>query len=131
MANTTDKGNNKKPILVSGIPRTGSTWLAKTLSYSNGTQYVHEPDDEKSSLLALIFKKKMHRYPYIKKSDINNNYYTLFYNAFYGNERKRGLDRTYKLHQKIYRRLFSIDPNFIEKMIQTKCEYFHNFWGGF
>ena len=55
-------------ILLSGVPRSGSTWLSEVLCFQ-GIARVHEPDNEMNSILGLIFKKGMHRFPFLKAND--------------------------------------------------------------
>jgi len=104
----------RKPILVAGIPRSGSTWLAKTLSISSNAKYIHEPDNEKKNLVAFIAKNHIHRYPYLKKSDKNDLYYKLWESAFKG----------INFHNKISRR-FRTNNQFVEKQIGYKCDLIH------
>jgi len=40
------KGNSS-PILIAGLPRTGTTWLASILSTASGIKYLHEPFNPK------------------------------------------------------------------------------------
>ena len=34
---------NKTPILITGIHRSGSTWIGNTIGYSSNVKYIHEP----------------------------------------------------------------------------------------
>ncbi|AMM41429.1 sulfotransferase domain protein [Candidatus Desulfofervidus auxilii] len=74
----------RKIILIVGIPRSGTTWIAKILSKSTGAYYLHEPDNEKNNILAYIFKKGLHRYPYLNANDHLDSYYKLWEIAFKG-----------------------------------------------
>ena len=35
--------NNMKPLLVTGCPRSGTTWVGKMMSKCKNTAYLHEP----------------------------------------------------------------------------------------
>lgn len=48
--------NKKKPILVSGSHRSGSTWLGKMIDLSNEIGYIHEPFNRSSGLSGELFK---------------------------------------------------------------------------
>ena len=37
------RDGTKTPILVAGLPRTGTTWIASVLGATAGTTYFHEP----------------------------------------------------------------------------------------
>ena len=50
-------------ILVLGAPRAGTTWVAEVLGAHPHLEYVHEPDNEKISLLAQIGKRHLDRFP--------------------------------------------------------------------
>jgi len=76
--------NKKRTILVCGVPRSGTTWIANVLSNSPKAYYLHEPDNEQDNILAYIFKKGMHRYPYLNVNDHAASYYKLWKIAFEG-----------------------------------------------
>jgi len=109
-----------KPILVCGIPRSGTTWLGQILSQSPNVNYVHEPDDEKKYFSAFKLKENMHRFPYLTRKDKNIYYKKLWFNAFWGQERVRPMDRNDYLY-KILKKLFFLSPCSIEKDICRKC----------
>ena len=73
----------KKQIILLGVPRSGTTWLAKILTASGEVTYIHEPDNERHTYSAYYYKRGLERFPYIKKGEENKNYYKLFYNAFH------------------------------------------------
>jgi hypothetical protein len=57
-----------RPILVLGPPRSGSSWVAQILSLTDGAEYIHEPDNEKTSLLGWLFKRELARFPRLPDS---------------------------------------------------------------
>jgi hypothetical protein len=50
-------------VLVLGVPRSATTWVATVLASAPGSELVMEPDNEKSSLLAALLKKGVSRFP--------------------------------------------------------------------
>lgn len=75
---------NHQPILLAGIPRSGSTWAGKILASADGRRYIHEPDNEKLHPLAYELKKDLHRYPYLPMSGSHKGYETLWQLIFSG-----------------------------------------------
>jgi hypothetical protein len=53
----------ERPVLVTGFPRSGTTWLAQALAAGLGAAYNHEPDNEKLHLAALAGKRGLGRFP--------------------------------------------------------------------
>ncbi|MTI65733.1 MAG: sulfotransferase [Firmicutes bacterium] len=106
---------DNKPILISGIPRSGSTWLAKVLSNSPDSLYIHEPDNEKHYLKAFFLKEKLHRYPYLKKSQRSDLYYRLWESIL--TEDFNNIANS----SKVFQTMQSVNPFFIEREIGKKC----------
>lgn len=50
------KSSNKKPILVTGIHRSGSTWVGKMLGLASEIGYIHEPFNRNSGISRDLFK---------------------------------------------------------------------------
>lgn len=75
---------NDPPILIIGPPRSGTTWIAKALTTSQNTQYIHEPDNEKTNITAYYLKKNLPRFPYLSKNANNENFKKIFELAFNG-----------------------------------------------
>ena len=46
-----------------GPPRSGTTWIAQAIRHGAGCRYVHEPDNERYSPLALRLKAGLGRFP--------------------------------------------------------------------
>lgn len=74
--------NSKKPILIIGTPRSGTTWTANILAQSPQTIYIHEPDNERTSFLGYLNKLRCHRMPYLNENKSNSEYFQLFDQAF-------------------------------------------------
>ncbi len=66
------------PILIVGLPRSGTTWIGSILSSVPGTSYVFEPDNEKLSPAAWLCKRKLHRFPYLTAQDEARDYAPLW-----------------------------------------------------
>jgi hypothetical protein len=37
---------NNNPILIAGLPRSGTTWVGEVISQAKDVRYVFEPDNE-------------------------------------------------------------------------------------
>lgn len=73
----------KQHILVAGIPRSGSTWIANMLTTNQHLQYIHEPDNERHTYTAYYYKRNLPRFPVLFPGDQDEQYYQLFYHAFF------------------------------------------------
>jgi len=58
-----ERTRERPPVLVAGLPRSGSTWTAKILAAAPGCDAVMEPDNEKTSAPAISAKRGLGRYP--------------------------------------------------------------------
>ncbi len=74
----------EQPILIAGLPRSGTTWVAEALSRAPGTRYIHEPDNEKFMPAAWLLKSRLHRYPYLSPADRDESFERLWAAAFAG-----------------------------------------------
>lgn len=110
-------------ILVSGLPRSGTTWLASVLATGANADYVHEPDDEKTWLSAQWFKRGVHRFPSAEEAQNCADYKRLWRTAFLGRSRGRPMDAP-----SILRRLRSLvrptKPT-LELAVGEKCGLCH------
>lgn len=52
-----------RPVLVVGLPRSGTTWVARVLGTAPGAVVVEEPDNEKTSPAAVAAKRRLGRFP--------------------------------------------------------------------
>jgi hypothetical protein len=59
---------NNKPILLAGLPRSGTTWVGEIMSQADDVKYVFEPDNEKINAYAWLCKSGHHRFPHIEQS---------------------------------------------------------------
>ncbi len=69
------------PLVVFGIPRSGTTWVAESLAASGERHYVHEPDNEALSVAGYLAKDGMHRFPWSGDPALTPAYAGLFARA--------------------------------------------------
>ncbi|HEU5139905.1 MAG TPA: sulfotransferase [Bacillales bacterium] len=74
--------DHKKPIMLSGLPRSGTTWTSDVLKQADDIFYMHEPDNERLYLKTLLLKDEVHRYPYLKKGQEAPLYHKLWKDLF-------------------------------------------------
>lgn len=67
----------RKPLLVTGAPRSGTTWVGRMLTASGEFHYIHEPFNPDHPFDIQIFKLKMPRYMMYVTDELRN------YNASY------------------------------------------------
>ncbi len=56
-------GPGRPPVVIVGLPRSGTTWTMRVLGTSPGTVKVLEPDHEEKFAAAIHAKRKLGRYP--------------------------------------------------------------------
>src|SRR5262245_13023972 len=69
---------DSQPILIVGLPRSGTTWVGEVFSSAHNTRYIFEPDNEGLSPLAWLYKKDIHRFPYLTSKDRSVGYHQLW-----------------------------------------------------
>jgi len=89
------------PVLLVGLPRSGTTWLAKVMAETEGAVLVSEPDNEGLRPSALRAKRSLGLYPVLKPGDRAPRYERLWDVAFAGGPR-----RPFDLRERAARRLF-------------------------
>lgn len=99
-------------VLVAGLPRSGTTWISKVLSCDDKTKYIHEPDNERQSLLSLVYKDSLRRFPVLGENDECEKYKTLFEKAYSG-----FFLEPYGKPSNVIRDLFALDLEELEKRI--------------
>lgn len=72
------------PILVAGLPRSGTTWIGRVLGRTEGTAYVHEPDNHVVRPEAWLAKRGHGPYPALEPGDGADEYERLWARAFAG-----------------------------------------------
>jgi len=78
--------NGCPPILIVGLPRSGTTWVGEVLSSARATTYISEPDNEKLSPLAWLCKGSLHRFPYLTHADSAPGYEEFWATALAGRD---------------------------------------------
>ena len=108
--------NEQKTILVVGTGRSGTTWLAETLSNFLGFRLIFEPFHQK--ITSKITKLKLTRY--IPPDFENQSYYKIFKWILGGNIKNRWVDNNNRVFKSESRIIKSIRLNLTLKWIKTQ-----------
>ena len=73
---------NQRPLLIVGLPRSGTTWTANILATAPRSRLVSEPDNEKLSAPAINAKRQLGRFPALDRHDRAQDYSLLWKWAF-------------------------------------------------
>jgi hypothetical protein len=73
-----------RSVLLAGLPRSGTTWISRSLSLCEGVTLVHEPDNERRTTTAMAAKAELGRYPLLANGDVAAGYRLLFESALRG-----------------------------------------------
>ena len=68
----------RRPIVIVGLPRSGTTWSIRVLGAGTGCRRVLEPDNEDHNPAAIQAKKRLGRYPLLAPGDKNDGYRQLW-----------------------------------------------------
>ena len=83
----------RRPLLIAGIPRTGSTWTKVILSHDPSIlEAVNEPDSETKSAPAIWAKRRLGRYPVLVPGDRDADYQELWRWVLAGTPQSRRLE---------------------------------------
>lgn len=96
--------DERRPVLVTGVPRSGTTWVASVLAGAAGGTLVHEPDNEKEHLDALTAKRALGRFPVLDPGQRAADYERLWRSAFANGTPQEGGVRD-RLAHGLWRRL--------------------------
>ncbi len=69
-------------MLIAGLPRSGTTWVANALARTEGADLVHEPDNDRIHVAAMAAKARLGRYPVLRPGDEAEPYRRLMAAAF-------------------------------------------------
>lgn len=69
--------STRRPILVTGHPRSGTTWVGRTIAFYSGVRYIHEPFGAGYS--ELLIRKSAFMYPFKHISDGNEDQHADLY----------------------------------------------------
>jgi hypothetical protein len=75
---------SEPPVLIVGVPRSGTTWVAHALSLSAGAVLVHEPDNHGLHPRAFALKRGLGRFPALLPGQEHSRYERLWRDAFTG-----------------------------------------------
>jgi hypothetical protein len=70
--------------LIVGLPRSGTTWLARTVARAPGVAYVHEPDNRRLEPLAFVGTRGLSSVPWLVPGQKAEDYRLLWAMAFAG-----------------------------------------------
>lgn len=73
-----------RPILIAGLPRSGTTWTMRALGTGAGKHRINEPDNEDFYPASLHGKGKLGRYPALRPGDTAPAYHRLWEWIFLG-----------------------------------------------
>ena len=68
----------RRPVLIVGLPRSGTTWTLRALACAEGTHAILEPDNEDKFPAAIHGKRKVGRYPVLAPGDSAPAYHRLW-----------------------------------------------------
>jgi len=70
--------SSTRPIVIVGLPRSGTTWTAEVLARAEGALKVGEPDNEDKHPTAIYAKRRLGRYPALAAGDEDRDYRRLW-----------------------------------------------------
>ena len=76
-------------MLVAGVGRSGTTWLAEALGRTDGATYVHEPDNHIHMLYALRAKRGLHALPWLAAGERAPREYSRLWEAAFAARRSQ------------------------------------------
>src|SRR5664280_440589 len=80
-----------RPILLAGMPRSGSTWTMRALATDPSILMVNEPDNEGRQPTAIWAKRHLGRYPDLERGQDDERYRRLWTWALGGARTNRRL----------------------------------------
>lgn len=110
-------------ILISGVPRSGTTWVGRVLGYAENVRLCHEPDNEHGNLLAYLNKQQLARFPYLRKEDPRDHGLYRIYNDVINGKPISGYERS----SNIVKRLLQLREETVEEQLQKKQRFFRNY----
>lgn len=95
-----------RPVLVVGLPRSGTTWVGRCLGLAESAWYVNEPDNENVHPFAVRAKHQLGRYPILGPRDSSPTDYERLWSASLAGARQPDGPAgrlAYRLHQRVRR----------------------------
>lgn len=77
-------GSSKAPIVVLGLPRAGTTWVAGVIGRAAGATPLHEPDNAKLWPAAVPCTEALGRFPVLGPDDLAPAYFRLWDTVLHG-----------------------------------------------
>ncbi len=74
----------RRPIVICGLPRSGTTWTLQTLASSPEAHRTFEPDNEEWHPAAIHAKHRLGRYPALVQHEVSKPYRRLWEWIFHG-----------------------------------------------
>lgn len=90
---------DERPLLIAGAPRSGSSWVGRTIAQATAITYVHEPDNEKRDPYAMRAKRGLGRFPVVAPDADEPAYDALWRGAFAGGEHSTARRHRFALAQ--------------------------------
>lgn len=78
-------------MLLAGLPRSGTSWIAHALGLTQETTLVSEPDNDRNHVEALKAKASLGRYPILVPGDEASDYAALWRHAAAGADHADGM----------------------------------------
>lgn len=99
-------------VLVTGLPRSGTTWIGRSLGRTEGAAYLHEPDQEKDHAFALRAKRSLGRFPLMSVDDKGHGEFESLWRAAFSPPPEKGRieSRTTRLRRRGAIRLLKSAP---------------------
>src|ERR1035441_660413 len=70
--------SDRRPVVIVGLPRSGTTWTMRALGTSPGALRVGEADNEDKYPAAIHAKRRLGRYPVLGPGEKNRAYHRLW-----------------------------------------------------
>jgi hypothetical protein len=102
-----------RPVLIVGLPRSGTTWTENVLGTALDASIVSEPDNEKLSAPAIWAKRSLGRFPVMFAGDEAQAYRRLWRWALTGAPSSRSLRAAQRLVERS-------DPEAVEQLVKGR-----------
>jgi hypothetical protein len=96
---------NPRPVLILGVPRSGTSWIEQVLGAAPGLRIADEPDNETATPWPLLAKSGLGRFPLLDREDRCPPFERLWREAFSAS----GSPRRAELARSLQRRLSPFD----------------------
>lgn len=104
----------RRSVLLAGLPRSGTTWIANALARCEGATLVHEPDNDRNHVDAMAAKARLGRQAVLRPGDRADGYARLLQAAFGRGETSALGERRRALAQRL---VAGVDPAEIDRVM--------------